>query len=203
MIRSPRAVAKSQERLKRRLMIQGKDGQPFNALEGLTVHTPQMYIHVHLAAARWILKNEPAIKLVHYDELIEKPGATLADLGTWLGEDLSPAASLIEPKLRRSEPEPYDHELWDDADAVYERLKSEDFQGIVDYFDNGDTRTARSARQWHCPRVGGTVTEKDCSLCRSNSRVRSNFRATAIKRAVNWRSEPCAWEVAMDCSIVR
>ncbi|MEM1013941.1 MAG: hypothetical protein AAGI46_17185, partial [Planctomycetota bacterium] len=49
-----------------------------------------------------------------------------------------------------------------------------------------------------CPRWGGPVTPQQCGLCRSDAAVQKNMRDTAQRRRIDWRNEPCLWEVAYD-----
>ena len=183
--RNPREVAKSQERLRR--IIGGVES-------GLVVHSPDMYIRTHLAAARWMAEHRPDVYVLDYADLLAEPTTTLARLSDWLGEDVTPGASCVKPSLHRSKPQQIDDEQWEDAEAVYALVAAADWQGIADMFSTGDTATERAGRRWMCDRLGQAVSARQCEVCVSVKSVRENFRATAEARGIDWHNLPCAWE---------
>lgn len=183
--RDPREVAKSQERLRR--VIGGVES-------GLVVHSPDMYIRSHLAAARWMIENAPDVYVLDYADLLTDAPDTLARLSDWLGEDVTPGASCVKPSLHRSKPQPIEDDQWEDAEAVYAMVAAADWQGIVDRFSSGDTVTERASRRWICERLAQVVSARQCEVCVSVSAVHRNFRATAEGRGIDWHNLPCAWE---------
>jgi hypothetical protein len=200
MIRHPRAVAKSQERLKRGFDTKFPDGEVRNIFDGLTIHTPEMYIAVTVQACRWLLANsEIPVHFVLFDELMTTPKERLAEIGEFLGTgDFTKAYGVVEPKLNRSIPEDIPHDLWEDAEFVYDNFVSKNYQEVLDYFDDPKRSFNREKRSWSCPRYGQQVTERQCKLCRSSSVVRENFKTFAMQKMIDWENEPCFFEVGTD-----
>lgn len=195
MVRHPRAVAKSQERLKRSHpfgKIDGKD--PF---DDITIHTPQMFINVTAQASRFLIENpDIPVKQILFDDLIEKPHMTLNGIKDFLdcGGNFDEAISRIEPKLRRSKHEDIDNDLWEDAEFVYEKFIKNKYQEILDYLQDPKRNINKSQARWYCPRVNRNVIESECKLCKSNRIVRNNFKKHAESKDVDWRNEPCPYE---------
>ena len=188
MVRDPRAVAKSQERLKRQWAEMG------------TVHSPEMYIKVHTAAAAWIMQHKPDLRVVEFDDLLEDPVAVLSGLDDWTSEAGFPGrfadqATEIRQRLRRSA----DHETpkqsevddaWEDAEEIYQLLQGGDFAGIV----GRDRKKPDPHRRYFCTRLGTQVPVAVCKYCKNDKTTRDNFRKTAEQRQIRWRQEPCIYE---------
>lgn len=201
MLRHPRAVAKSQEKLRRKSFLNA-DGQEVNISDELQIHTPEMFINVTAAAARWMLKYpDVPVHFVHFDELLEEPEDVLTAVREFLGcsEDFTEAIGRIDRRLNRSKPEP-EHEdpLWEDAEFVYDHFVDGEYQAILDYLDEPKRAVHREQRRWHCVRAGQIMTEKHCKLCRERAVVRENMKLHAEDQGVRWRSEPCAFECGFD-----
>jgi hypothetical protein len=98
MIRHPRAVAKSQERLSRELQILCKDGEVRNMFEGLIFHTPEMFIEVTVEACRFFFQNPNIpVRFYHFEKLFESPDEVLNDMQRFIGEgDYSKASKIIQ-----------------------------------------------------------------------------------------------------------
>ena len=188
MVRDPRAVAKSQERLKRQFEEMG------------TVHSPEMYIQVHTAAARWIVKHQPDLRVVDFDDLLEDPVAVLSGLDAWAADAGFPGrfadqATEIRQRLRRSAdhqtPEQSEQDdAWDDAEEVFELLKQGNFEKIA----KRERKKKDPHRRYHCTRLGVPVPAAMCSFCWQDETTRNNFKKTARDRKIDWRSEPCVFE---------
>jgi len=188
MVRDPRAVAKSQERLKRQFVPHG------------TVHSPEMYIKVHTAAAAWIAKHKPDLRVVEFDDLLEDPVAVLSGLDEWTsGAGFScryaDPSTEIRQRLRRSanHQTPKQSEVddaWEDAEEIYQLLQGGDFAGIV----NRDRKKPDPHRRYFCTRLGTQVPVAVCKHCKNDKTTRDNFRKTAEQRQIRWRQEPCIYE---------
>lgn len=195
MIRHPRAVAKSQERLKRFMPV-----EPGPNDDEIKIHTPEMYIKVTGMAARWLLTYPDVPVLhVHFDALIEKPKETLTEIQSFIDDgDFSKAIKQIEPKLRRSLPEDIPHHLWEEAEKVYELFCAKDYQGVVDYLKEDDRKIHREGQQFMCPRRGLAAVENQCIVCRSeNPTVRENFKKYSEQHGIDWVNEPCMYECGL------
>ena len=193
MVRHPRAVAKSQERLKRNF--------PLKEMEDWVIHTPEMFINVTGLAARWLVKNPKPVQLVFFDELMTDPKEIMLDLKEFIGGgDFDKASEKIEPKLNRSKPEDIPNKLWEEAENVYEMLCIEDFEGIVEYLKDPKLQIHRSPdkRRWRCLRTGSITVEDQCNNCVASEKVRYNFRKQAESVGIDWRNEPCLFECGMD-----
>jgi hypothetical protein len=204
MVRHPRAVAKSQERLRREMKFRTEDGVEHDLYEGATVHSPKMFIDVTVAAMRWIEEHfEIPVLLVRYDDLIGDAARTLARVGAFLREGDAAAwmraAQEIDPNLRRSYPQEQKSNLWGDAEAVYRMLEGLDFEGARKFRNDTRTMTSREERSWTCLRCEQEVVEVHCLRCKKNHEgFRTNLREYADERHIPWRERPCAFEVAHD-----
>jgi len=197
MNRHPRAVAKSQERLKRNYPF-SDDGKFVVNGEEVKVHTPEMYINVTAMASRYLSKyDQIPILYVNFDDLIAKPQETLSKVKDFLGEgDFDAAAAQIEPKLKRSEPENIDSPFWEDAEFVYDSFIKQDFEAVVDYLKDPERMIHRKNRRWLCVRMMTPKVEDECMKCISDSIVAGNYKKNAENRKIKWRDEPCIYECA-------
>ena len=188
MVRDPRAVAKSQERLKRQFVPDG------------TVHSPEMYIKVHTAAAAWIMQHQPDLRVVEFDDLLEDPVAVLSGLDEWTSGAGFPGrfadqATEIRQRLRHSAdqktPEQSEaDDSWEDAEEIYQLLQGGDFAGIV----GRDRKKPDPHRRYFCTRLGTQVPAAMCRFCWEDETTRQNFKRTAKQRGIDWRTEPCIYE---------
>jgi len=198
MLRHPRAVAKSQERLSHQ-KFRTADGTLFD-IDSKVIHTPKMFINVSLVAAKWLLENpEIPYIIVEYDDLIEQPAETLARVQEFLGEgDFERAAAVVNPKLRRSYPQEVENSLWGEAEKTYELFKQQKLQELLDFFADPKRLIHRETRGWTCVRFGGGVNEAQCRVCKGSEEFRASLRGFANEHSVPWRERPCAFEVAFD-----
>lgn len=193
LVRHPRAVAKSQENLLRVLETKGK------------IHSPEMYIDVTIAAARFFLTNPdiPAYFL-NYDDLLSDPMTYIKEVCDFLGEDPTAswekAKNIVDPTLRRSEPEEIDHDLWEDAESIYSLFNARDFEGIFTYLENPKRKIHQQHTQWTCARTGKVVESNTCKACMLKPDVRQNFKIAARNADINWRAHPCLFECGFDLS---
>ena len=206
LIRHPRAVAKSQERLKqntprhlpKHIQKTIKDNQEVK-------HSPEMYINVTIAAARFFLENpEIPTHFVEYASLIESPKETMEGIKTFIDEegDWDAAIERINPKLRRSYPKEVDHTLWAAADTIYDLSLKQDWQGILDYAARADTvlrevddHKKNKKEQVHkCPRLDREVVASECKLCKKDPVVVANFKKAANEMNIHWGELPCFYD---------
>ena len=96
LIRHPRNVAKSQERLQRQFTLDfGKDKK--NIFDNLVVHSPEMYIDVTLKACRWIKEN-PDIPILYIDfnDLQSNPDREIQKMAAFVGYgDFNKAKDIV------------------------------------------------------------------------------------------------------------
>lgn len=200
MIRHPRAVAKSQEKLKRNLKFRTQDGKFIDLGEDIVIHTPEMFNNVTLMASKFLLENPNIpILFVEFENLLEKPEETLSQIQSFLGEgDFNKATKLINPKLRRSYPQEIDNDLWEDAEFIYEKFKQKEFKAIIDYMEDETKVTNRQNRRWLCPRTGIMTVENHCKTCKSDPEFRRSLKDHANSQNVDWTVEPCLFECGFD-----
>lgn len=197
MIRHPRAVAKSQERLVRpgplgdiaRTKVDG---------EKLKVHSPEMFINVTGMVSYWFKRNpDIPVLYVFYDELLQNPDKVLSEIQEFIGEkgDMVSAAKQINKKLKRSEPEDVPSPLWEDAEFVYDNFLKRDYQKIVDYLSRPDIAFNRYTLQYPCLRSGRPVRPDICDVCRNKkSSYIKDKKKIAKKKKIDWENEPCIYE---------
>jgi len=195
MIRHPRAVAKSQERLKRQFPF-SEDGKIIIDNEEIKIHTPEMYINVTTMASKWFIKYPNIeVKFVYFDDLISEPKRILTEIQDFLGEgNFEKAISQINPKLKRSYPEDIDSPFWEEAEFIYNRFIKQDYQSIVEYMTNPNLMIHRKNKRWYCCRVGRSVVENECLSCFNNKETKENYKKFAEQQGINWRAEPCVFE---------
>lgn len=227
MLRHPRAVAKSQERLGREFKVgaQGqhdifKDVKIHNNDTGQkagNVHTPEMFINVSLMGMVFFRDNpDIPVKIIQYEDLLADPKPIIASIYKFndVKGKLSAADNIVEQALNRSKHEDIDHALWKDAEYVYEAMLK-----LQKLFDNGESiddlvnetlqymgkptrENNKKNERWFCPRAKKQVTSYDCGRCMVDLDFRKNIKAKAEKLVLqninHWADEPCPFECGMD-----
>ncbi len=220
MIRHPRQVAKSQERLTRGFTYKDpKTGEDKNAFEDLKIHTPEMYIAVTVQASQFFMDNpEIPVRFFDFDDLIEDPESTIDEMGEFVGYgSYSDAYDIVQKKLKRSLPEDIENTLWKDAEFVYEvftkaaklinaggdREKANGlFKEIVEYFQDPKRNFNREKRNWRCFRAKQTTNENICQMCTSHAPTRESMKRHSEtvqgEYTKHWSEEPCLFECGLD-----
>ena len=198
MIRHPREVAKSQERLIRSGPING-DNAPMVNGKAVKIHTPEMYIQVTTSASQWLLSYpEIPVLFVHYNDLIENATEVLSQIEDFLGEDIldKPKVSqVIDSSLRRSQPEDIESDLWIVSEKVYELFCSKQYQELLTYMAEQDIEMRKKNRKLFCMRTESVVGNNICSLCISKTNPYSkNQIPVSESKGIDWRSKPCIYE---------
>lgn len=200
MVRHPRAVAKSQERLKRDLKFKTIDGQDVDLGKDVVIHTPEMYNKVTVMASKFILDNpDIPVHFVNFDDLISDPVNVLKGVQDFYGEgNFEEAAKLIDPKLKRSYPEEVENDLWGDAEFIYNKFNEQAFQEILDYMEDDLRATNRQQGNWDCTRTGLITVEGHCRECKADPAFRKKLKEFADDRRIDWTVEPCIYECGFD-----
>lgn len=196
LIRHPRNVAKSQERLKRGFDVE-YGGEKHNIFEGLTIHTPEMYIEVTLQACRWFIENpDIPVIFVKFDDLQSNPNETIDKIAEFVGYgDFEASKKLVEPKLNRSKQEDIEHHLWEDAEYVYDQFLEGNYQEIINEFANNQFREFNRLRtRWRCTRINMPVNCMDCNKCKSNPTIVENYKLRAKSMGIDYLNEPCLYD---------
>lgn len=188
MIRHPRQVAKSQERLRRMFFLSAKQESE------IKVHTPEMFIGSTAMAARWILENNSKpILPINFDNLISNPDFELNKVSEFLKEgDFS--NHPIDSGLKRSYPEEVENDLWVYAEEIYRLLCNLDWEGIVNYHDENIKYITKSKRTTFCTRINRTMFYNQCLNCQKSISLRKNLKSESERKGLNWRKEPCIFE---------
>lgn len=187
MLRHPREVAKSQEKLSRGIFDEELRQNEW------VVHTPRMFVQVSIAVSRWLVANfHIPLLMIEYGDLLAEPEEELSRLKDFLGEGEF-FDHPINRKLRRSLPETNDDELWPLSEEIYELMRKENWQGIIDAVKN-HRREIAAIRGLFCTRLMRPVSKAECLNCRNNETVRKNFKVFAESRNIDWREEPCLFE---------
>jgi hypothetical protein len=190
MLRDPRQVAKSQERLKRFPFLSHEE----EINSGLVIHTPEMFINVTYQACMWLLANPTVpVLTVSFDDLIMYPDETLERLKGFLGEgDFS--NHQIDPKLKRSYPQEIGNHLWEYADTMYEFMKNEEYQKVVDYFEENRKMIFRDKITTFCTRLREGMVYNECLNCKQSCSLVTNLKKKAEERKIAWEFEPCMFD---------
>lgn len=199
LMRHPRNVAKSQERLGRRFDMKFGEERK-NIFDDIVVHTPEMYIEVTLKACRWLIENKDVpVLFIEFDKLQKNPDKEIKRMAKFVGYgDFKKAKNIVEPKLNRSKQENHENVLWEDAEFIYEMFKKGKFEEILEAFKDPKRMSNRMNHCWVCPRSNMEVDETDCQKCISNGIVRENFKKRAEILGIDYLSEPCLFECGMN-----
>jgi len=199
MIRHPRSVAKSQEKLVRPSPLGDLSKMKIDG-EQIKIHTPEMFINVTSTVSHWLLRfNTVPVHYVIYDDLLENPEKVLSGISDFLGEDGNnkDAAKQINKKLRRSYPEEVENDLWGDAEFIYKQFVKKDYKSIVDFSKRQDTATFNNNLNFFCFRSGNGVRPQFCKMCRKNEpKIIQKQRNQAESKKIKWEDEPCMYECA-------
>ena len=192
MLRCPRQVAKSQERLRRMPFISPQEEQE------LRVHTPEMFINVSFQACQWLLANpEVPMITVLFDDLIMKPDETLGIVKDFLGEgDFE--KHQIDPKLKRSYPEEISNHLWEYADTIYEFMKLGEYKKVVDYYKDNTKYIFRDKTVTFCTRLRERMVYNECKICHESKELVANLVKRADEKKIGWEFEPCMFDCISD-----
>jgi len=183
MLRDPRQVAKSQERLQRPHL-------PPDAI----IHSPEMFIRVNAQFADWIIKHGKSaeVLVVEYDELIADATGQLQKVAGFLGLPPSAfAADLVKPSLKRSAAENLSHHLWPAADRIYQAIRRADWQAVCDIHAEALPAITRDNVATNCERLDERVYYNECVNCIHNDSTRRSFKARAIAKGIPWQDKPC------------
>ena len=211
MLRHPRAVAKSQERL--------RGNMPKAESDRLVIHSPQMFINVTLDAL-WFFKENPdiPIKIIQYEDLMADPlkiAQAIYDFNGLEG-DVKAGAAVVDQKLNRSEHQDIECTLWADSEylhdvmcriqKLFDKGNRKSINKLIDnameYMLQPERETNILQRQWFCLRAKENVSASICEDCMLNPCAVDNYRAqSAAKMAEGvrqWVDEPCLFECGMD-----
>ena len=200
MLRKPESVAKSQERLRRHLMVrESQTGAPTNLLDGVVVQSPQMYIQVTLQAAQWLSENrEVPLHIVKFEDLVRNPRVALQQLGQALHEDLKPGVTRVKKELDRSSKMKITHPLMEEANKVHHWFLDKNWEQLQAYRTDRQTQYNRAQQQWLCARSWTMARETTCQACMGDSDFRRQLRENTEQRGVKWEDQPCAYECVFD-----
>jgi len=192
MVRHPRCVAKSQEKIRRMWFMDAQEERD------LKIHTPEMFVHTTTEVAKWFKANpEVPVKLVYFDDLITNPDKVLNEVSEFLGEG-DFRNHQIEPKLNRSKAQDVDHPLWGISETIYDLLCKQDWNGIIQEYRNAHKIIVKEAAKFICHRTGKVMVYKQCEHCKANPITRYNFKLTAESKDIEWWTEPCMFECLHD-----
>lgn len=197
LLRDPREVAKSQERLSRE-KYQDKEGRiiDLGKIKDAKIHSPEMYIQSNLTAAQWFLDNPDVPKIiVRYEDLILRADDTLQKIGDFIGKDMSAAKKHINPDLYRSKTtEEIPHPQFEDAYEIYNLFLENKYQEVLDVVRRKESENRKANEHWICTRLKLKTCEAHCLACRENQKFQDSLRKYAAFRNINWRNEPCMFE---------
>lgn len=199
MVRHPWSVANSHKDLKLSFPfarnVRNKDIDNIN---------PRMYIRSTIDASRWILKNNPQLLMVDYDQLVLDTENVIESISDFIGEgDWGKAKDVVDKRYKRNLPERFDDsESWDTALDIHRLFKTRQFEGVVDI---GDSLREKAKEEpnvgFFCPRWGGQVGSNFCKQCKKGDRdYLYNLKVAASKRGIDWSEEPCLWDCGMNPS---
>jgi hypothetical protein len=228
LIRHPRAVAKSQERLERGIHVMGDDGEVYNLTNGPEMgpdgepivfkwHEPDMFINVSLQALTFIKENKHIpIKFIEFEDLVSNPEKNIKEIYSFTGMegDLQKGLDIVEPKLNRSRHEDVELSYWCDAEYVYEALlkmkrlyeegRKEEVDTLVDetveYMQDPKREYHLAKNQWRCFRAKEIVNREKCLKC-INKDPKTLYRLKKNSESIgteHWSTQPCPFECGMD-----
>ncbi len=190
MLRNPREVAKSQERLSREL--------PKEDLDKLgKVHTPELFIQSSESAAIWFNENKSvSVLVIDYENLLSNPDREFLKVKSFIGEgDFS--NHPVDKSLHRSKPEEMENDLWEQSNTVFCHIKNNDFDSVFQISKDTSRRSRRVKSRFVCPRSGLATVYNQCKICYSDKPTMHNLRAIADKKKIGWKKEPCVFECGL------
>lgn len=197
--RHPRTVAKSQEKLTRGKEI--RIGQEDHNIIDAPIHSPKMYIEVTLAACRWFLENpEIPVLFIAYENMLKSPSDEIEKIEAFVGYgNFEESKKIVDPKLNRSVRKEIEHNLWEDAEFIYDNFLKGDYQMILDEFsENRGRQINRERDAWVCPRIGMKVNCFACQRCISTPDIVKNHKIRAAHLGLDYLEEPCLFECGMN-----
>lgn len=189
LTRSPREVATSQENLVHANL-------PFDEAELETlgkIHSPKMYNNVTMTAGVFFYNNPdiPVTVIDYSEDMIRNPDVAIATLRGVVGEgNWDEARKLVNPKYYRSRPRDLQGHDWDLAERLYKHSREANWSAIVEEADK-----PRPPSQFFCVRYGVPTCQARCEVCLSDEETRRNLQKGAEKREIDWREEPCLYEL--------
>jgi hypothetical protein len=157
-----------------------------------------MFIQVTYQACKWLLDNpDVPVLTVLFDDLIMYPDKSLARLQEFL-EEGDFTTHQIDPKLKRSYPEEIGNHLWEYADTMYEFMKKEEYQKVVDYFEENRRMIFRDKITTFCPRLREQMVYNECLNCKKSCSLVKNLAKRAEEKKVLWELEPCMFDCLTD-----
>ena len=193
MLRHPRAVATSQEDLQSRMERPQVDGKEAKN------HSADYFISASFKAALWLSCNpEIPVHVQEYEKLVQQPEIELAKQRDFLGGgDFS--NHPIDPKLFRSKHKPIESELWFYAERIYALMKAKKWSEVVEFVKENRREINKRNTPTTCVRLKRPVPYDSCELCRSgHPETIANFKAHAESKGIDWRSEPCLFEITVE-----
>jgi len=196
MIRHPRAVAKSQERLKRNLPSFQTEKGIKHLEDEVTIHSPEMYINVTIQAAKWLLKyKNKEVLFLHFEDLLEQPEKELKRVQSFLNEgDFTESIKRINPKLRRSYPQDVKNNYWEISEKIYKAFSEKDYRKVISFQTEYSKLKQDTEKSWFCERVNRMTYTTGCKSCYSDARVKKRLAKSATERGINWENLPCLYE---------
>lgn len=190
MLRAPRQVAKSQERLKRLPFLTHEE----ELNSDFKIHSPDMFINVTYQACKWIVAHpEVPVILVDFDDLIMYPDRTLGKVREFLDEgDFS--KHTIDPKLKRSYPQDIDNYLWEYADTIYEFMKNKEYGKVISYFEKNSKMIYRDKVTTFCTRLRQRMAYNECVTCKNHCSLVNTLINRAEAKGIAWKQEPCLFD---------
>jgi hypothetical protein len=221
MIRHPRAVAKSQERLKREFLVTDAEGNTHNLYhEDWVIHTPEMFISVTTQAIQFLLENRDIpIIMINFESLISNPSGEIMKVYEFndMGGNIDEAIDTVEPHLNRSQQhEPVENKLWGDAEYLYsvmnkfKNYKEDDendkayklLEDALVYIQDPIREIVKDQRNYRCYRAKTQTNYENCVKCMTDMKYRKNLiersEATPAQVADHWMFEPCVFQCGLD-----
>jgi hypothetical protein len=184
MVRHPKAVATSQERMTRKF--------PLREMNNETVNGPEFYLNVAIPMCAWLQKYQKPTLVVEYEKLVSEPLEQIKRVAEFVGVpfDIKKARRRINVKLNRSRHKRIVSEHWEKAIDLYKHLKKGEFE-------DGSKISLKSLQQYGCPRCGILVDHERCRKCLTDEKFRERFKKQAIHARIKWEREPCLFECGL------
>ncbi len=211
VLRPPRFVANSQEKLVGPINIRDRDQGMHNVRREAKVHNPDFWLSHMVSIARWV-KDFPGVPvhIIEYENLLDpdRREDELGKLQAFIGEGdfVGGGSKVIDPSLRRSSPRegntPGVESDFVFADSLYPLLRDKDWAGVSKSVGEHNRKKLQQARRskpdnYLCYRVNLPVHRKTCLECVKGGTVMNNLKKRADDTDVNWRKEPCVFECAL------
>ena len=211
IVRHPRAVARSQEKLVNRVNIRDSHKGMHNVRREAKIHNPDFWLSNMLSIAQWISAfPDVPFYVLSYERLTSaswRCEIDMNELQQFIGEGdfVKASQESIDSSLIRSHPKTDCSEEVQNqflfAEEIYSLACNGEWEDVLLAFSERAKQQAekdanKKPTKYLCYRANRTVLQAQCKECIKGKTVMQSFKELAERAQVDWRKEPCVYECA-------